>query len=432
MLFRLDGQGTEAKYVPSQGKWNFDNKKVFRSARIKNWLVINLVQSLSAERINNFVKHLVTTAEIMGIEMDKEPLSMNPPSSDRNPPRYYIDISLPPHRNNMTGRAIERRVDKAYKPELYICIFEGRNNVMYSDIKYTFDVEQGITSQCVSSKNVEEMRHSHCKYLLQNLLLKINVKMGGINTVVNEKLDSKEDERIVSVNILKKKKRTMLVGADVTHKISGSFFENEKFLGSVAAVTASMDNRHYYYRTALGLQEREIIRDMKSLMTSLLEQYHSRNDYLPERVIMYRDGVADNTFDQVMEVEVKGMKQAFKDVCRSRRVYVEPKLTMIVVQKRHHTRFCPKNIEQKLGSDLPWERSGNVPSGTLVDQEVVHPTDTDFYLVSHDSPIVSTFLLSIPGQILTNYYSFNRELLLRLIIKSSVMKTSCRLKNSIK
>lgn len=53
-------------------------------------------------------------------------------------------------------------------------------------------------------------------------------------------------------------------------------------------------------------------------------------------------------------------------------------VTLVVVQKRHHTRFFP----HKRDGD---GRNNNVPAGTLVDTVITHPTEVDFYLVSHQS-----------------------------------------------
>jgi eukaryotic translation initiation factor 2C len=55
----------------------------------------------------------------------------------------------------------------------------------------------------------------------------------------------------------------------------------------------------------------------------------------------------------------------------------QPGITYIVVQKRHHTRlFCADRKEQS-------GKSGNIPPGTTVDNEITHPTEFDFFLFSH-------------------------------------------------
>lgn len=55
---------------------------------------------------------------------------------------------------------------------------------------------------------------------------------------------------------------------------------------------------------------------------------------------------------------------------------VQAKITVVVVGKRHHVRFFPQNSTDA-------DRSGNCPAGTVVDRDIVHPTEFDFYLQSH-------------------------------------------------
>ncbi|XP_021941607.1 protein argonaute-2-like [Zootermopsis nevadensis] len=69
---------------------------------------------------------------------------------------------------------------------------------------------------------------------------------------------------------------------------------------------------------------------------------------------------------------------AIRCACSSLEQGYKPKVTFLVVQKRHHTRFFP-SPEDADG------RNKNVPPGTVVDREITHPIEVDFYLVSHAS-----------------------------------------------
>lgn len=53
-----------------------------------------------------------------------------------------------------------------------------------------------------------------------------------------------------------------------------------------------------------------------------------------------------------------------------------PKITVVIVGKRHHVRFFPTSTSRK-------DKSGNCPAGTIVDQEITNPSEFDFYLQSH-------------------------------------------------
>ena len=54
----------------------------------------------------------------------------------------------------------------------------------------------------------------------------------------------------------------------------------------------------------------------------------------------------------------------------------KPKITFIVVGKRHHIRFMPSDSSSG-------DRSGNCPAGFVVDTEITGPGIFDFYLQSH-------------------------------------------------
>ena len=55
---------------------------------------------------------------------------------------------------------------------------------------------------------------------------------------------------------------------------------------------------------------------------------------------------------------------------------VRPAITVIVVGKRHHVRFFPKSRDYT-------DKSGNCKAGTVVDSDITHPLEMDFYLQSH-------------------------------------------------
>ena len=52
-----------------------------------------------------------------------------------------------------------------------------------------------------------------------------------------------------------------------------------------------------------------------------------------------------------------------------------PRLTFIVVKKRHHSRFFAYDGRV----------TNNIEAGTVIDQDITHPTQFDFYLCSQGS-----------------------------------------------
>ncbi|CAB5357692.1 unnamed protein product [Rhizophagus irregularis] len=162
------------------------------------------------------------------------------------------------------------------------------------------------------------------------------------------------------------------MGADVTHPAPG-----EQNTPSIAAVTASMDAKASRYAASIRIRSgrQEVIGDLAEMVKELLKTFYQTCGRKPERILFYRDGVSEGQFSIVLNEEIK----AIKDACMSLDGRYKPTITFVVVQKRHHTRFFP------IDTGIDGDRTGNCPSGTVVDSTIVHPFEFDFYLQSHPS-----------------------------------------------
>lgn len=105
-------------------------------------------------------------------------------------------------------------------------------------------------------------------------------------------------------------------------------------------------------------------------------------------IIICRDGVSEGQFGQVMSEEVAAIRKACLRLDKSGSY--QPEITFLVVQKRHHIRLFPTRPENSDDSN----KNYNVQAGTIVDSHITHPTNIDFYLVSH---------ASIQVQLIQNY-----------------------------
>lgn len=157
--------------------------------------------------------------------------------------------------------------------------------------------------------------------------------------------------------------------------------QNQSFCFSVVGVSASHDRNAFCYNMSWRLQgpKVEIIEDFKEIIKGHLRFFKEKNHAFPERILYYRDGVSEGQFDQVMAIEKNAMIAACREVEMGYEKKV--KLTVVVVQKRHHTRFFPG--KNPCGKDD--RKNNNVPAGTIVDQVITRPNENHFYLVSHQS-----------------------------------------------
>lgn len=105
-------------------------------------------------------------------------------------------------------------------------------------------------------------------------------------------------------------------------------------------------------------------------MIERLQEYLNYNKKLPDRIIVFRDGVSEGQFDLVLKHERPEIEKALKAMkCKA-------KLTIAICGKRHHTRFYPTREQDA-------DRTSNTKAGTVVDKGVTSVYDFDFYLQAH-------------------------------------------------
>jgi eukaryotic translation initiation factor 2C len=158
----------------------------------------------------------------------------------------------------------------------------------------------------------------------------------------------------------------MFLGADVTHPAPDA----SRARPSLATLTGSLDPDAVRYAAMARNQSHrvEIIEELDEMAATLFTEYKKCNNSFPDKIIYLRDGVADGQFDQVIQKELPAIQKAFGQIAG--RGMRPVKITVVIVQKRHHTRIFP----MQQGGD----RNGNVFPGTVVDTGIVHPIEFDF------------------------------------------------------
>lgn len=120
----------------------------------------------------------------------------------------------------------------------------------------------------------------------------------------------------------------------------------------------------------------------------------------PEHILFYRDGVSDSQYGMVYDEELpkirEGCEKGFSDLVNTNGIdlatWHPPSITLLVVGKRHHTRFFPSRDQGTLNRVEPTPPRGirsqdtNLSAGLIIDHTVVDANRTSFFLQSHDSP----------------------------------------------
>ena len=95
-------------------------------------------------------------------------------------------------------------------------------------------------------------------------------------------------------------------------------------------------------------------------------------------------GVAEGQYQAVLDLELKPLQQQCEHLYLTKASRSPPKITIIIVGKRHHTRFYPTHASH---ADTKHEKGTlcNPLNGTLVDRGITMPKGWDFYLQAHSA-----------------------------------------------
>jgi eukaryotic translation initiation factor 2C len=244
----------------------------------------------------------------------------------------------------------------------------------FAKIKTWADTQQGVGPVCVRENNVGKLTDPAFQ---ANLALKFNVKLGGINHRVED----------ATMQILRRKNGTMVVGANVTHPGVGSL----PHCPSAAGVVATIDTTATTYPGSLRLQrsKQEIIEHFDDMICKRLHSWHQANGSLPSNILVYRDGVSDGQFAHVKRFELPGIQRGCDRAAQSLQVQdYRPGVTLVVCGKRHHTRFYPRlRRPGHADTNTPgWMVDGNQnfhPGLVVDDASIRSPYHFEFHLQSH-------------------------------------------------
>lgn len=94
---------------------------------------------------------------------------------------------------------------------------------------------------------------------------------------------------------------------------------------------------------------KEMVELLGPMLRTRLELWKDKHrDTLPDNLLIYRDGVSESQYRAVLNTELEQLRDACKVVYRGR----VPKITLIIVGKRHHTRFFKKTANQSTNPEF--------------------------------------------------------------------------------
>ncbi|KAH8777302.1 eukaryotic translation initiation factor-like protein 2C 2 [Hyaloscypha finlandica] len=336
----------------TQGRWDLRGQKFFlpNPEPLKSWGIVIMQGCTNEQVVKNFINVFIQTYIGHGGKVE-----------NRNPVIY----------NQGRGEDIPTCVSNArnaagnqakFLPQIMFYVLGGRDSFMYERLKKNTECRFAMVSQCVNVAHVQKAQPQYCS----NVCMKVNAKLGGTTSKV---VSSKNWFSVP----------TMILGADVSHPSPGSP------QASMAALTMSFDQNACRYAAAVQTNGHRVEMitpaNIRSMMLPLFEQWITKvgGGRGPSHIYYFRDGVSEGQYAHVLNNELADMKEALVEK------YGAPvaggiKWTVIVCTKRHHIRFFPKD-----GDSQAADRNANALPGTLVESDVTHPFEYDFYLSAHSA-----------------------------------------------
>ncbi|KAJ3676589.1 hypothetical protein LUZ60_004001 [Juncus effusus] len=339
---------------PRNGRWNFNNKKLIEPCTVDRWAVVNFSARCDAR---NLVRDLIRCGGMKGVKMEQPFDVFEESRSTRGAaPNVRVDEMFEMVKTKLPGA-----------PKFLLCLLpERKNSDVYGPWKRKCLADFGIVTQCLAPQRVNDQ-------YLTNLLLKINAKLGGMNSLL-------QIEQMPNIPMVSKLP-TIILGMDVSHGSPGQSDRPSiaavvssrqwplisKYRASVHTQSPKMEMIDSLFKPK-GADDNGIVREL------LIDFYTSSGKRKPDQIIIFRDGVSESQFNQVLNIELDQIMQACKFLDEN----WNPRFTVIVAQKNHHTKFFIPNSPD------------NVPPGTVVDNKVCHPKNYDFYMCAHAGMIGTT------------------------------------------
>ncbi|CAH8383291.1 unnamed protein product [Eruca vesicaria subsp. sativa] len=335
--------GNGLNLFPKDGRWNFRGKEFAEPATFPSWAVVNF----SRGNPHSLVDALIKLGREKGMKI--------PPSYEVFEEDNQLKSETGTIRVQKMFESMKKQFNGAPPPNFIICILsERKNSDVYGPWKKRTLFQCGIVSQCIAyTSNTNE-------HYLTNVLLKINVKFGGLNSLL-----TMDCSRVTTIP-------TIVIGMDVCHGSTGSN------VPSIAAVVSSTGSPGMSkYRAFVRTQSPRL-----EMIANLFDPVHGSNDDhgIMSNLLLFlllnskcnnnecRDGVSESQFAQVLTIELEQIRKA----CKLWDENWSPKFTVIISVKRHHTRFFQSRSRDK-----------NVPPGTIVDSGICSPYRNNFYLCAH-------------------------------------------------
>ncbi|TKR87632.1 hypothetical protein L596_012002 [Steinernema carpocapsae] len=345
----IDYKGCQVQVDSFTGKWrNFGRNKphYLEGGKIGRWGLYVLSKAPSSEEEQlalKFKDKMLVEFQSRGMQIDL--------------PMFLATVKATP----LYLRTI---FEKARKERLEFLFFiQDKDLALHNEMKF-YERAYEVITQDLRTDTARAVIEQGKNLSLENIIAKLNVKVGGTNYSVNGP----------SVPDLFKKGRLYIGLQASTNGPPAAGAHLPTVVGSAANVTtapSSFVGDIYFQKFG----EMDLQGAMASTTEGYVKRYAAVHGRAPDEVFIYRSGTANTNIGQMLRDEVPAIRCALKNSGASR-----ARLTLVMVTKQHNVRLMPTNMT--LGGRAIDQ---NIKPGTVVDQKITHPRFAEFYLNSHQA-----------------------------------------------
>ncbi|KAJ1367729.1 hypothetical protein KIN20_028702 [Parelaphostrongylus tenuis] len=342
----------EGTAVVQDGKWRTTQGHFFMPARCEIWAIYAIVMRNERSRFNESL--LRDFAKMFEAEASSRGMRMPPPT----------EIAV-----TSDDAELKSCLKTAAFHNCKYCLIVSADSItsVHKKLKL-WERELEMVTQDLRLSTVEKVVRERRRVTLENIILKANVKLGGLNYMVdlNGVIGSSDAQRWLRPGRL-------FLGIAVNFSQQLDKSDNPAVVGYASNYkNHSVEFVGDYLFQSSGREE--TIDTMSVIVSNIMPKFAENHDgKYPRDLIIYRSGVADGSFKSLVSHEIPLLRGTLstlgvKDI----------NIIFIVVQKRHNVRLMLSHIDKSLRVT-----EQNIPPGVVVDSNVTRPAFKEFYLNSH-------------------------------------------------
>ncbi|XGW10862.1 hypothetical protein V3C99_012400 [Haemonchus contortus] len=278
----------------------------------------------------------------------------------------------------------------AGKVSMIMCITADKKDPVHDFVKL-LEARHKVLTQHVSRQTAQACSGRGGAKTLENVLLKFNVKNGGVNHIISAAraaLGGGTTQQDINGRLFNGK---MFVGFELSHAAAQSFYDRQvaekvkepTVVGFSYSVGQPTDYSGFWWYQEPRLHNILYLQDH---FRRAFHDYHKKNKRLPVEVMVYRSGTSEGEFAEVGKEasDIRAVAERMADLNGGRPYH--PKITIIVAQTNSNYRIMPASMPPANGGRMR-ASDFNVPSGTCADTGITHPRLREFIMTSQQANI---------------------------------------------